>query len=237
MTQLGLWREPGHEHFNGCIVVPFHDEAGHVVSLYGQRAQRGELKHLYPPGPHRGLFNRQCLNQSEIILCEALFDAPAFYAHGSANVTCLFGTEGLTEELGEALRKVIRVRLAYDADEAGERAAQRDAERFRAQGIEVYRVKFSWGMYANEYARKGPADGHQPADQSLGLLLNSAVWLGKGGTGNLPTGTGTARDSTVPALNGERADLPSGESPDGTGKLPVPPWKLARRLSLFNCCC
>ena len=28
LTQLGLWRDSGHEHFNGCIVVPFHDEAG-----------------------------------------------------------------------------------------------------------------------------------------------------------------------------------------------------------------
>ena len=28
LTQLGLWRESGHEHFNGCIVVPLRDEAG-----------------------------------------------------------------------------------------------------------------------------------------------------------------------------------------------------------------
>lgn len=25
LQQLGLWRESGHEHFNGCIVVPFYD--------------------------------------------------------------------------------------------------------------------------------------------------------------------------------------------------------------------
>ena len=31
------------------------------VSFYGRRAQRGDLKHLYPPGPHRGLFNRRML--------------------------------------------------------------------------------------------------------------------------------------------------------------------------------
>ena len=236
LAQLGLWRESGHEHFNGCIVVPFHDEAGHVVSLYGRRAQRGELKHLYPPGPHRGLFNRAAFESAEIILCEAVFDALTFWGNGFRNVTCLFGTEGFTGELGEALQKVQRVRIAYDADDAGEQAAQRDAERFRAHGIEVYRIKFPWGMDANAYAQKVT-----PADKSLALLINSAAWLGKGGTGNLPvpvgnlpTGLGTARDSTVPVLNGERADLPSGESPDGTGKLPVPPLEgaLATPLSL-----
>ena len=26
LTQLGLWRDSGHEHFNGCIVVPLQDE-------------------------------------------------------------------------------------------------------------------------------------------------------------------------------------------------------------------
>jgi len=175
LTQLGLWRDSGHEHFNGCVVVPLQDEAGQVVSFYGRRAQKGDLKHLYPPGPHRGLFNRQCLNEPEIILCEAVFDALTFYANGFKNVTCLFGTEGFTDELWEALKKVQRVRIAYDADDAGERAAQRDAERFKAHGIEVFRVKFPHGMDANEYAQKVT-----PADKSLALLLNSAAWLGTG---------------------------------------------------------
>jgi DNA primase len=182
LVQLGLWRDSGHEHFNGCIVVPFHDEAGNMVSLYGRRTThgrrtaQGEIKHLYPPGPHRGLFNRACLEQSdEIILCEAVIDALTFWANGFRNVTCLFGTEGFTDELWQAMRRVRRVRLAYDADDAGERSAQRDAQRFGAHGIEVYRVKFPWGMDANEYAGKV-----KPAARSLGLLLNCAAWQGTG---------------------------------------------------------
>jgi len=175
LTQLGLWRASGHEHFNGCITVPLFDERGQVVSLYGRRAQRGALAHLYPPGPHRGLLNREALQGDEIILCEAVFDALTFYASGFRNVTCLFGTEGFTDELWEALRQVRRVKLAYDADDAGERAAQRDAERFRAHGMEVFRVKFPHGMDANEYAQKV-----KPPDKSLALLLNSAQWLGAG---------------------------------------------------------
>jgi len=187
LTQLGLWRESGHEHFNGCIVVPLLDAAGNVVSFYGRRAcrpaaTRGELRHLYPPGPHRGLLNRPCLNEPEIILCEAVLDALTFWVNGFKNVTCLFGTEGFTDELWEALKKVRRVRIAYDADDAGERAAQRDAERFKAHGVEVFRVKFPHGMDANEYAQKV-----KPADKSLALLLNSAAWLGTGARPSAPT--------------------------------------------------
>ena len=108
LTRLGLWRESGHEHFNGCIVVPLRNETTNSVSLYGRRAQKGDLKHLYPPGPHRGLFNRECLQQPEIILCEAVFDALTFWVNGFKNVTCLFGTEGFTDELWEAMRQTRR---------------------------------------------------------------------------------------------------------------------------------
>jgi DNA primase catalytic core len=184
LQQLGLWRESGHEHFNGTIVVPFYDEAGKIVSFYGRRvhtsvaSRTNAPKHLYPPGPHRGLFNRQALEGPEIILCEAVLDAMTFYVNGFKNVTSLFGTEGFTDELWEAMKRVKCVRIAYDADDAGDRAAQRDAERFGKHGIEVYRIKFPLGMDANEYARKV-----QPADKSLALLINAATWLGRSKAG------------------------------------------------------
>jgi DNA primase len=186
LTQLGLWRESGHEHFNGCIIVPLRSETASSVSLYGRRAQKGEMKHLYPPGPHRGLFNRECLQQPEIILCEAVLDALTFWVNGFKNVTCLFGTEGFTDELWDALRKVQRIRIAYDADDAGDRAAQRDTERFQKHGIEVFRIRFPHGMDANEYACKV-----KPADKSLALLMNAATWQGAG-----------ARPPTLPAPPG-----------------------------------
>lgn len=180
LTSLGIYRESGHEHFNGCLVVPIFDEQGNVTELYGRRLDdggRSGIKHLYLPGPHVGIFNAAALNEPEVIICEALLDALTFVAAGFANVTTIYGTEGFTAEMFEALKrkKVQRVKLAYDADEAGERAAARDAERLRSIGIEVYRIKFPWGMDANEYARKVT-----PAAQSLRLLINGAAWLGNG---------------------------------------------------------
>jgi Toprim-like len=103
---------------------------------------------------------------------EAVFDALTFWQAGFRNVSCLFGTEGFTDELWEAMKRVRCVRIAYDGDDAGERAALRDAARFGAAGIEVYRIKFPHGMDANQYAQKV-----QPAAKSLALLVNSAQWL------------------------------------------------------------
>jgi len=173
LTQLGLWRESGHEHFNGCIVVPLHDRAGNVVSFYGRRIGKGTVTHLYPPGPHRGLFNPAAFQGEELILCEAVIDALTFCAHGIDYVSTLYGTEGWSDELVEAIRKMRRVRLAYDADDAGNRAAERDGKRLREWGIEVHRIKFPWGMDVNSYAAKVT-----PAAKSLALLVNGAAWVG-----------------------------------------------------------
>jgi DNA primase len=177
LMQLGVWRESGHEHFNGCIVTPIFNEAGAVAELYGRRfcEKSKSMRHLYLPGPHGGIFNHEAaFAGSEVILCESVFDALTFYKNGIINVTTIFGTEGFSDEIfaGLIAHKVRVVRLAYDADEAGERAATRDSARLKAHGIEVYRIKFPWGMDANDFACKV-----QPAAKSLPLLLGGAQWI------------------------------------------------------------
>ncbi|MGH7977742.1 MAG: CHC2 zinc finger domain-containing protein, partial [Limisphaerales bacterium] len=179
LQKLGLLRESGHEHFNGCVVFPIKNDKDQVTEIYGRKIndnlRPGTAYHLYLPGPHVGIFNRECLASSEIILCEAVIDTLTFWVNGLKNVTCIYGTEGFTDELLQALRdhKTRRVYLAYDRDDAGERAATRDAAKLQRFGIQVLRVKFPQGMDANEYARK-----LTPAEKSLRLLVNAAEWMG-----------------------------------------------------------
>ena len=183
LQKLGLLRESGHEHFNGCVVFPIKNDKGRVTEIYGRKIndnlREGTAYHLYLPGPHVGIFNRECLSSPEIILCEAVIDALTFWVNGLKNVTCIYGTEGFTEELLQAFRKhkTRRVYLAYDRDDAGDRAAARDAEKLQRFGIECLRVKFPHGMDANEYARKVT-----PAAKSLQLLINAAEWIGGAGS-------------------------------------------------------
>lgn len=186
LQKLGLLRESGHEHFNGCVVFPIQDDKNQVTEIYGRKIndnlRPGTAYHLYLPGPHVGIFNRACLASPEIILCEAVIDALTFWVNGMKNVTCIYGTEGFTDELLDAFRqyKTRRVYLTYDRDDAGDRAAVRDAEKLQRYGIECLRVKFPQGMDANEYARKVT-----PAAKSLSLLINAAEWM----TGGTPPAT------------------------------------------------
>jgi DNA primase len=182
LQKVGLIRESGHEHFNGSLVIPILDEGGNVVEVYGRKLRDdlrlGTPKHLYLPGPHAGVFNRAALVASkEIILCESLIDALTFWCAGYRNVTAAYGVEGFTDELLEAFKShgTHRVLIAYDGDDAGERAAAKLSARLMAEGIECWRVQFPKGMDANEYAQK-----MQPADKALGLLIRKAQWLGGG---------------------------------------------------------
>ena len=185
LERLGVYRESGHEHFNGSLVVPVLDEHGQVCELYGRkvtsRLRDGTPLHLYLPGNAargRGVFNVAAFKASqEIILCESIIDALTFWCAGFRNVTTAYGVEGFTDEMLAAFKthSIQRVLIAYDRDEAGDRAADRLAKRLMGEGVECYRVMFPKGMDANEYALKVT-----PAAKSLGLLIRQAAWLGKG---------------------------------------------------------
>ena len=189
LQRVGILRESGHEHFNGSIVVPLFGSNGNdptasraVVGAYARKLldnlRAGTPKHLYLPGPHRGVFNREGLDgQSEIILCEALIDALTFWAAGYRNVTSCYGVNGCTDELLAALMAcgAQRILIAFDRDEAGDRGAEASSKRLAAEGLDCFRLQFPMGMDANAYAC-----AVKPAEKSLGVVIRSAQWLGQG---------------------------------------------------------
>jgi len=182
LQRVGLMRASGHEHFSGSLVIPVIDAQGIVTEVYGRKLldnlRPGTPKHLYLPGPHRGVWNERALIASkEVILCEALIDALTFWCAGYRNVTASYGVEGFTADHLAAFKAhgTERVLIAYDRDEAGDKAAEKLAAKLNAEGLDCYRVLFPKGMDANEYALKVG-----PAEKSLGVAIRSAQWIGKG---------------------------------------------------------
>jgi DNA primase len=182
LERLGIFRTSGHEHLRGSLVIPVMNLEGDVVQMYGRKItpnlRAGTPDHLYLTGPMRGVWNEEALVASkEIILCESLIDALSFWSAGFRNVTASYGVNGFTADHRAAFEKhgTERVYIAYDRDEAGDKAAAALAAELMQMGIECFRVMFPKGMDANEYSLKV-----QPAAKSLGVLLNKAEWLGKG---------------------------------------------------------
>ncbi len=192
LQRLGVLRASGHEHFNGCLVVPVigledaanAGQSGQIVQLYGRRVTTAyrlpanEPRHLYLPAPLRGVWNEAALvADKEIILCEALIDAMTFWCAGHRNVISAYGVNGFTADHWQAMKRhgTKRVLIAYDRDDAGNASADKLAAELLEAGIECFRVLFPKGMDANDYAQKV-----QPAEKSLGILLQQGEWLGKG---------------------------------------------------------
>ena len=178
LQNIGILRPSGHEHFNGSLVIPIIDENNVVTEVYGRKIRNdlreGTAYHLYLPGPHKGVFNIQSFTATdEIILCESLIDALSFWVAGLRNVTCSYGVSGFTKDILAAFKihSIKTVYIAYDRDEAGDKAIKKLTELLVGENIACYRVLFPKDMDANEYLReKGP--------EAMEVLVRNAQWLG-----------------------------------------------------------
>jgi len=178
LQELGIVRETGHENFRGCVTFPLMDENGRVVQMYGRRIDKSKNRHFYLSRPHAGVFNREALMAcDELILCESIIDALTFWCEGLRNVSTIYGTNGLTDEITEALKvhNIKRLLIAYDNDKAGNDAMRRHLPQFERLGIECFRIKFLPCMDANGFAQK-----IKPAGRSLEMSVRSAEWIGSG---------------------------------------------------------
>jgi DNA primase len=200
LQTLGILRASGHEHFVGSLVIPVLDAHGQVTEVYGRKIRDdlrpGTPTHLYLPGPHQGVWNLNAFTASkEIILCEALLDALTFWCAGYRHVTASYGVDGFTADHLATMKQfgTKTVFIAYDRDEAGDRAAAALATQLMAEGIGCWRVEFPKGMDANAYALTV-----QPAEKSLGLLLETARWLGPGPTPLSLSPVGISRPAPAP---------------------------------------
>ena len=182
LQDVGLFRASGHEHFNGSIVVPIMDKYNHIYGMYGRKIRnnlrKGTPKHLYLPGEHKGVFNQEGLKlDMEVVLCESIIDALTFWNHGFRNVTCSYGTGGFTNDIMQAFKanNIKRVLIAYDRDEAGNKAAKELSKKLNAQNLDSYRILFPKDMDANEYALNVGSP-----QQALAKVIRTAQWMGNG---------------------------------------------------------
>ena len=156
---IGIRLDSGMERFAGSLVVPVIN-GGTVLEVYGRKIndvdlRKGVAKHLYLPGKHAGVWNLEGIeNQSEIILCESLIDAMTCWVNGFKNVTTSYGVHGFTEDLLTVIQSndIKTVFIAYDRDEAGDKAAHELIEKLTREKVTAVRLKLPAKMDINEWA-------------------------------------------------------------------------------------
>jgi len=156
LKELGILNKKGKEHFYGCATFPLYDSNNNPVGMYGRRIPEFDFEphHLYLPGDRKGIFNRQGAGlSSDIHLTESILDSLSLINVGIRNTIPCYGTNGLTPEIIRhlSLQKISTAYISFDADEAGNKGAEKVAAILDQENIKAYPVKLPEGYDLNNF--------------------------------------------------------------------------------------
>ena len=147
----GLLREKNggwYDTFRNRLMFPIHDKAGRVIAFGGRRIDdNDDPKYLNSPesavfdksaaifGIHQAA--RAIQREGVAIITEGYTDAIACHQAGFENVVATLGTALTKQHAAELRTRCDRIVLLFDGDTAGLKAADRAAEVFFSQPVDV----------------------------------------------------------------------------------------------------
>jgi DNA primase catalytic core len=151
LKALGVFKAGNREHFHGFVTVPIFDAAGKVSGMYGRNIRPCEAheRHLYLPGPHRGVFNGIAAKTNQtLFISESIFDAMALWQAGFKNVIALYGTGGWTADHETLLREhgTTDIYLCLNNDQPGREATEQLKEKLSVLVKNVRVVQWPEGI-------------------------------------------------------------------------------------------
>jgi len=176
LAGLSLPREDqsGHyDRFRNRLIFPILDLRGRVIAFSGRALGDTDPKYLNSPDTpvyHKGetifglnLAKEAIKQQGYSILVEGNLDLLSVAQAGLKNVAAPLGT-ALTAAQGKLLgRFADTVVLAYDADAAGEKAAERSAELLLGSGFKIKVVTLTGAKDPDEFIKQKGADAFRQA--------------------------------------------------------------------------
>ena len=153
--------------FRDRVMFPVIDNTGNVIAFSG-RDVGGQDGRKYVNSSDTPAFQKRrnlfALNfaknhcAEQLILCEGNIDVVSLHAAGFENAVASLGT-ALTDEQARVLAKYTKqVILAYDSDEAGQRAAHRAMGIFAKVGLDVRILQMQGAKDPDEYIKKFGAE-------------------------------------------------------------------------------
>jgi DNA primase len=180
-----------YDRFRNRIIFPIFNLSRQIIGFGGRVTDDGMPKYLNSPetriyNKRRSLYgiekaNRPARSSGIVYLVEGYFDVLAMHLYGIENSVATLGT-ALTTENAKLLKGMVgagHVRLVYDSDQAGIKAAQRSIATFEAEALDAKIVVLPKGEDPDSFLReRGPNDFYKTADQAKGMmtfLIDSAI--------------------------------------------------------------
>lgn len=155
--------------FRNRIMFPVIDVKGDIIAFGGRTIGNDPGEAKYINSSDTPVFNKKrnlfALNfaksacAEQIILCEGYMDVVSLHGAGFTNAVASCGT-ALTSEQARLMRKYSKSAIiSYDADEAGQRAADKAFALLGEAGLEARLLKVEDAKDPDEYIKKFGKDG------------------------------------------------------------------------------
>jgi DNA primase len=192
----GPWRE----RFRGRLIFPIHDDRGRAIGFGGrilpdlEQSLAAQGKHVakYLNSPETPLFHKRTIlygadlartasrEAGWVAVVEGYTDVIAAHQVGLGNVVGTLGTAVGEDHLRALRRLADRVVLVFDADEAGQSAADRALELFLASDLDLRVLTLPPGLDPCDFLLEEGADAfrrlaQEAVDPLAHLLARAAV--------------------------------------------------------------
>ncbi|MBO7303661.1 MAG: DNA primase [Clostridia bacterium] len=147
--------------FRNRVMFPIIDVTGNVIAFGGRVMDdsKPKYKNTMDTPVFKKSRNLFALNfakntgSESLILCEGYMDVIALHAAGFTNAVATLGTAITSEQARLMSRYTKKVVISYDADEAGQKAAQKAMRLLSEVGLEVGVIKVPGAKDPDEYIK------------------------------------------------------------------------------------
>ncbi|MBQ8690170.1 MAG: DNA primase [Clostridia bacterium] len=155
------------DNFRNRVMFPIIDVSGNVIAFGGRVMDDSKPKYRNTMDTpvfkkSRNLFAlnfARTTGAESLILCEGYMDVIALHAAGFTNAVATLGTAITAEQARLMSRYTKKVIICYDADEAGQKAAQRALKMLGEVGLDVSVIRVPGAKDPDEYIRAYGKDG------------------------------------------------------------------------------
>ena len=147
-----------YDNFRNRIMFPIIDVKGNVIAFGGRVMDESKPKYLNTSDTmvykkSQGVFALNLAKKSgkdSLILCEGYMDVIALHQAGFTNAVAGLGTALTSEQASLLSRYASEIMIAYDADEAGQKAATRALQIFKNTPAKIKVLRLSGGKDPDE---------------------------------------------------------------------------------------
>ena len=159
-----------YDFFRGRLMIPIHNDAGEVVAFSGRLLDPEAKAQKYVNSPETPVFikskilfglnktKRPIIEAKSAILCEGQIDLMRCWQHGIRNAVAPQGT-AFTDPHARILKRLAEeVVICFDADRAGQAAAQRAIDVLLKEDLQVRVARIPQGEDPDSLLRKQPVE-------------------------------------------------------------------------------